>query len=184
MQLSELVRASIGRDVCNYRRSVFSSTSSSADYALAPYLTTCTLPSDSLSQLYSNSKHVKFDLSIRPAGSSGSRFGLISDNDSLWRSDYYDEGELETRARAFLHQIMSVQDDIEDKINNNNNNNNNNNSKNNDKKSSSSSDSDSFSGVVLLVTHGEMIRAVYEALGQGSYSANNTQVVPIMLESI
>jgi hypothetical protein len=36
--------------------------------------------------------------------------------------------------------------------------------------------------VVGVVTHGEMVRALYEALGQGSYDARNTQVVPLMIE--
>ena len=38
--------------------------------------------------------------------------------------------------------------------------------------------------VVGVVTHGEMIRAVYEALGQGAYSPLNTQVVPIMIDQL
>jgi broad specificity phosphatase PhoE len=37
--------------------------------------------------------------------------------------------------------------------------------------------------IVGIVTHSEMISALYESLGEVPYSAKNTQIVPIMIES-
>jgi broad specificity phosphatase PhoE len=146
--VSELLRASIGTDVCNARRAVLTPTSSAGNTLPAPWDTGCDVPADSLSQLYApGASAVNFSFVIRPAGGVG--FGLVSDNDILWRNDIVDESH-QTRARAFINQLFEYSDN----------------------------------SIVLAVTHGEMINAVYEALGENPYSPLNTEVVPILLEQI
>lgn len=143
-QVHELIRASVGVDVCNFRHSVKTPTSS--DVLPAPWQTGCQLPSDSLESLFGSSPKVKFAFSVRPAGGTG--FGLVSDNDQLWRSDVADSAVINTRASAFLSQVFAYTP---------------------------------ASSVTAVVTHGEMISAIYEAAGEIPYSAKNTQVVPLML---
>jgi broad specificity phosphatase PhoE len=140
---SELIRATIGRDVCNVRKSVTTPTSS----IILPYpwQSGCKLPSDSLTEVYANSA-VKMSFPIRPAGGSG--FGLISDYDQLWRADVADDVVIQTRAAAFLSQLFEYT---------------------------------SPSSVTAVVTHGEMVRAIYEVAGEVSYNAVNTEVVPLLL---
>jgi hypothetical protein len=149
------MRASIGTDVCNYRRSVLSPTSLHSP--AAPYSSGCALPSDSLTEIYcGNSSDLVFEFPVRPPGGNG--FGLFSDEESLWRSDIEDQSH-QTRALAFLLQLF-------------------------DEKAMGSGVAEENTAVVGIVTHGEMIRAVYEAVGEVSYNALNTQVVPLMIELV
>jgi broad specificity phosphatase PhoE len=139
---SEMIRASIGTDVCNFRRSVNVSTSESA--LPSPWNSRCEIPNDSLSEIYSKSL-LNFSFPIRPAGGTG--IGLVSDNDQLWRSDVVDDSHI-LRAKAFVNQLFEYDDH----------------------------------SVVFIVTHGEMIDAVYQALGESPYAALNTEVVPVLIQ--
>lgn len=154
---AEVMRASIGTDVCNYRRSVLTSTD--LHTPPAPFSSGCSLPADSLTEIYSprSETDVVFEFPVRPAGGAG--FGMYSDEESLWRSDLDDQSH-QTRALAFLSQLFEHQAGL----------------------SEGSKPRDA--AVVGVVTHGEMIRAVYEAMGEGAYDALNTQVVPLMLEQL
>ena len=96
---------------------------------------------------------LKFEFPIRPAGGSG--FGILSDVDLLWRSDVEDDTH-EARAAAFLTQLFEYKDFY--------------------------SNGGSLMPVVGLVTHGEMVDAIYKASGEVGYSPRNTQVVPLMLQ--
>lgn len=149
--VTEIMRASIGTDVCNYRHSVTSPTNGSP--LSAPWSSGCsTIPSDSLISIYGDPSVVglKFLFPIRPPGGSG--LGLFSDYDELWRSDVVDDSHI-NRSRAFIEQLYAL-DSVE-----------------------------AVDGsVVGLVTHGEMVEAVYEALGEVAYGPVNTEVVPIMIE--
>lgn len=151
---SEMLRASIGTDVCNYRRSV--RTPTSYDSLPAPWNSGCGddggIPRDSLSSVYGSSK-INFNFPIRPAGGSG--IGLISDGDQLWRSDVEDSSQI-TRARVFVNQLFDVEED----------------------------GYGGGRGVIFATTHGEMIDAMYQALGDNSYSALNTEVVPVVIEQV
>jgi len=152
---TEVLRASIGTDVCNYRRSILTKTD--LHNPPAPFSSGCTLPDDSLAEIYSTNSdsNLTFEFPIRPPGGTG--WGMYSDEESLWRSDVEDQSH-QSRALAFLTQLFEHQADL-------------------------SADSRSKNaGVVGVVTHGEMIRAVYEAVGEVAYDALNTQVVPLMLE--
>lgn len=152
---SELIRASIGTDVCNFRHSVYTSTS---EHTLpSPWNTGCKLPNESLLDIYTCSEKnpesnackyptLPFQFPIRPSGGQG--VGLISDSDQLWRSDSVDSSHIE-RSLVFLNQLYEFYPDNQ---------------------------------VIGIVTHGEMIQAIYESLGQYPYSAKNTQVVPLMIE--
>lgn len=154
---TEIVRASIGRDVCNFRRSVLTSTA--LNDLPVPFSTSCVLPTDSLSEIYDTTNDhgsVKFEFPIRPPGGSG--FGLFSDSDILWRSDVEDDTHV-TRATAFLAQLFEYKNFY--------------------------ADESSITGalpIIGLVTHGETIDAVYKASGEIGYSPRNTQVVPLMIE--
>jgi phosphohistidine phosphatase SixA len=148
---SELIRASIGHDVCNYRRNV--ATPTDCNQLPAPWNTGCGIPSDSLREIYSSSS-LNFTFPIRPVGGAG--FGLIADNDILWRSDATDDTH-EIRARAFLEQVYEYRSEF-------------------------MLAGDSSLPVVGVVTHGETISAVYEATGAAPYSPRNTQVVPLLVE--
>lgn len=153
---SELLRASVGTDVCNFRHSVYTSTS---EHSLSsPWNTGCQLPSESLLSLYtcqedsqSTSTACKypilpFQFPIRP--SSGHGIGLISDSDQLWRSDIVDSSHI-VRSLAFLQELREYYPAEQ---------------------------------VIGVITHGEMISAIYESLHEVPYSAKNTQIVPIMIE--
>lgn len=155
---SELLRASIGTDVCNFRHSVYTSTS---DYSLSsPWNTGCQLPSESLLSIYTCQESyypsssssaclypiLPFQFPIRP--SNGYGIGLISDSDQLWRSDIVDSSHI-VRSMTFLQELYEHYPDEQ---------------------------------VIGIVTHGEMISAIYESLNEVPYSAKNTQVVPIMIE--
>lgn len=162
MVATEIVRASIGQDVCNFRRSVLTPTSLN-DLPL-PFSTSCDLPEDSLTEIYINRAapdDLKFEFPIRPPGGSG--FGLFSDSDMLWRSDVEDDTHV-TRATAFLAQLFENRDfycgNEEDTRRYNS----------------------SALPIIGLVTHGETIDAVYKASGEAGYSPRNTQVVPLMIE--
>jgi broad specificity phosphatase PhoE len=143
----ELIRATIGRDVCNFRHSVKSSTS--ANPLPSPWRTGCEqIPSQSLEDIYLHSPSpVKFSFPIRPAGGEG--FGLVSDYDELWRADVADEFIIETRATSFLGQV---------------------------------SQNTPASSVIAVVTHGEMVKAIYQAAGEIAYDPKNTEVVPLLIE--
>jgi broad specificity phosphatase PhoE len=141
----EIIRAAIGRDVCNYRRNVKSPTSLNKD-AQYPFQTGCKLPDESLDDIYGNSV-VNFTFPIRPPGGTG--FGLFSDSDLLWRSDIYDEEILENRALAFLSQVKEYT---------------------------------MSSSVVAVVTHGEIVEAIYKACGEIAYKPKNTEVVPLLIK--
>lgn len=141
---TELMRASIGTDVCNFRRSVHTNTNNTS--FPAPWNTNCIIPSDNLLDIYSSSK-VKFLFPIRPAGGPG--IGLVSDADQLWRSDVADDTQA-TRARAFINELFQYVQE----------------------------------SVACVVTHSEMIDAMYTVMGNLSYSALNTQLVPIIIEAI
>jgi broad specificity phosphatase PhoE len=143
--VDEIIRAAIGRDVCNYRHNVKSSTSLNKD-AEYPFQTGCKLPDESLEDLYEDSV-VNLSFPIRPPGGSG--FGLFSDSDLLWRSDIYDEDILENRALAFLSQVKEYTP---------------------------------ASSVIAVVTHGEVINAVYKACGEVGYKPKNTEVVPLVIK--
>lgn len=154
---SEIVRASIGHDVCNFRHSV--STPTDEATLVSPWNTGCTLPHEALSEIYrtnnsskSSNSSVLFKFPIRPPGGEG--FGLVSDSDTLWRSDVVDDTQV-SRGLTFLSQLFDNKGLF-------------------DKKDGPT--------VVGLVTHGEMIQAIYEAIGEVAYSAKNTQVVPLLLE--
>jgi hypothetical protein len=154
---TEIVRASIGTDVCNFRRSV--KTPTAANDLPSPFSTSCTLPSDSLTDIYIKNalpNALKFEFPIRPPGGSG--FGLLSDPDMLWRSDVVDDTHV-TRATAFLSQLFEYKSFYCD----------------------SESILDSVP-VIGLVTHGETINAIYKASGETGYSPLNTQVVPLMIQ--
>jgi hypothetical protein len=139
-----------GTDVCNFRRSVHVATS---QFPLpSPFVTGCDLPDDTLSELYGNAS-VPVEFVIRPPGGSG--FGLISDTDTLWRSDSVDESHV-TRAKAYVQQILEFIPPWNGLGN---------------------------SGVTGLVTHGETIDAIYKAVGvNAGYNPGNTQVVPLVIE--
>lgn len=141
---NEIIRATIGRDVCNVRKSVKTPTSSNP--LSYPWQSGCKVPDDSLENVYNNS-NVRFSFPIRPAGGSG--FGLLSDNDQLWRADVADDGIIKTRATAFLGQLYEYT---------------------------------ASSSVTAIVTHGEMINAIYLAAGENSYQPKNTEVVPLLLK--
>lgn len=140
--VSELIRASIGTDVCNFRRSVHFPTSAMS--LPPPFNTGCRIPNDSLESIYVNSK-VNFTFNVRPPGGTG--FGLISDNDQIWRSDFRDDTHI-LRSLAFLAEVFEYVSE----------------------------------SVVGVVTHGEMINAIYEAVGEASYQPLNTEVVPIIID--
>lgn len=141
----ELIRATVGTDVCNFRHSV--KTPTDTNPLPPPWATGCQIPSDSLESLFSNAAQVKFTFPIRPPGGTG--FGLVSDYDELWRSDSKDDMVIATRAKAFLAQLR---------------------------------DSTADGSVVAVVTHGEMVSAIYEAAGEQPYSPKNTEVVPLLIK--
>ena len=154
MTASELLRASIGTDVCNFRHSVYTSTS---DHPLpAPWNTGCELPSESLTSLYTCDDlkpttaclHplLPFQFPVRP--SNGYGIGLISDSDQLWRSDMTDSSHT-IRSLTFLNELYDYYPEEK---------------------------------VIGIVTHSEMISAIYESLNEIPYSSKNTQVVPLMIE--
>lgn len=144
-QVHELIRATLGRDVCNSRHSV--NTPTKENPLSSPWETGCDVPTASLQELYGGvESRVKFNFNIRPAGGAG--FGLISDYDQLWRSDVPDEEVQVTRATAFLAQVYENTPD---------------------------------SSVVAVVTHGEIIQAIYTAAGEIDYGAKNTEVVPLLV---
>jgi len=148
--VSEMMRASIGTDVCNYRRSVISGTDKSP--LTSPWYSGCKIPSDTLTDIYGDAEKigVTFEFPIRPIGGEG--IGMVSDYDELWRSDVVDDSHI-NRARTFIEQLYALDD------------------------------SNAVDGNVMgLVTHGEMIQAVYEALGEVAYSTPNIEVVPIIIE--
>lgn len=152
---SELLRASIGTDVCNFRHSVYTSTS---EHQLPPpWNTGCELPSESLTSLYTCGDRsepttaclyplLPFQFPVRP--SNGDGIGLISDSDQLWRSDMKDSSQI-IRSLAFLHELYDYYPE---------------------------------ESVIGIITHGEMISAIYESLNEIPYSAKNTQIVPLMIE--
>jgi len=140
---NELLRATIGRDVCNFRHSV--KTPTSATILPYPWQTGCSIPNSSLIDIYASSA-VKFTFPIRPAGGNG--FGLISDEDVLWRADTADDKIIVTRAKAFLAQVY---------------------------------ENTAASSVIAVVTHGEMVSAIYQAAGESPCSVQNTEVVPLMV---
>jgi broad specificity phosphatase PhoE len=157
---SELLRASLGTDVCNFRHSV--NTLTSDDPLPYPWTTSCQLPHESLTSLYSCDESdeqamasspaclyplLPFQFPIRPPNGYG--LGLISDSDELWRADMEDSSHI-VRSLTFLRELFEYHP--EEKI-------------------------------VGIVTHSEMISALYESLGEVPYSAKNTQIVPIMIES-
>ena len=141
---SELIRATIGRDVCNVRKSV--QTPTSATNLPYPWKSGCKLPDDSLEEAFANSS-VRFSFPVRPVGGNG--FGLISDSDQLWRADVADDVIIQTRATAFFAQLY---------------------------------ESTAPSSVIAIVTHGEMVSALYEAAGEAPYSPKNTEVVPLLVK--
>jgi hypothetical protein len=154
--VSEMIRASIGTDVCNYRRSVQSLTSTTE--LPAPWYTGCKLPEESLMDIYgpsSDTTNVNFKFTIRPAGGEG--IGLISDGEQLWRNDVVDDTHI-IRAKTFMSQLFDYRKSMD--------------------KSSNSLP------IVGIVTHGEMIKAFYEAAGELSYGALNTEVVPLIIEKL
>eukprot|EP01034_Spumella_vulgaris_P035396 gene35396-43643_t len=161
---TEIMRASIGTDVCNYRHSVLTPTNKSP--LSAPWASGCKqLPTESLTDLYFTSEikaKVKFSFPIRPPGGLG--FGLFSDEDSVWRSDSVDDTHV-SRSQAFISALFD---------------------RNMIPQESTAGPYSSTDGrVVGLVTHGEMVSAVYEALGVvDGYSPKNAQVVPILIEEI
>ena len=140
----ELIRATLGVDVCNFRHNVNTSTASTV--LPYPWQTGCALPTDSLQAIYASSA-VAFSFPIRPAGGTG--FGMVSDYDQLWRADVADEKVINTRASAFLAQVYEYT---------------------------------APSSVTAVVTHGEMISAIYQAAGEAAYDAKNTEVVPLLLK--
>ncbi len=85
---------------------------------------------------------------MRPPGGDG--FGLISDNDQIWRNDFVDDTHI-LRSIAFLSEVFEYL---------------------------------KGSSVVGIVTHGEIINAMYEAVGESSYQPLNTQVVPMLIELV
>jgi hypothetical protein len=138
-----------GTDVCNFRRSVFTATSSSV--FPDPFRSNCAVPDDYLAQIYQNSS-VPFIFKVRPPGGSG--FGILSDAEMLWRSDSVDDTH-EARSAVFLSQVF---DYIPPR-------------------------SENSGGVVGVITHGEMIDAIYKAAGiSEGYGPMNTEVVPLLLE--
>lgn len=139
----ELIRATAGKDVCNFRHSV--KTPTSVNPLPSPWQTGCNVPDTSLEEVYASSS-VRFNFTIRPAGGMG--FGLISDYDEIWRADVADDDVQVTRAKAFLAQVY---------------------------------ENTPASSVVAVVTHGEIISAIYEAAGEVAYGAKNTEVVPLMV---
>jgi broad specificity phosphatase PhoE len=144
IQVSDMMRASIGTDACNYRHSVHTPTS--LGELPAPWNTGCVLPDTSLTTIFNNSQ-VNFDFTIRPQGGPG--FGLLSDSDTLWRSDVVDDTHV-LRARVFLAQIFEQPNPI-----------------------------------VCVITHGEMMDALYKAAGLAAgYEPVNTEVVPMVVESL
>jgi hypothetical protein len=152
---TEIMRASIGTNVCNYRRSV--RTSTWLNDPPAPFSSTCKLPDDNLEDIYRD-ESIKFEFPIRPIGGTG--FGLFSDAESLWRSDVKDSTH-ESRALAFLSQLFDYKDFY-----------------------TTTSNADVSLPVIGVVTHGEMVRAVYSSIGEVPYEPRNTQVVPIMVDMI
>jgi broad specificity phosphatase PhoE len=151
---SELLRASIGTDVCNFRHSVYTPTS---EHQLpSPWRTGCELPSESLTSLYTCEDFepttaclnplLPFQFPVRP--SSGSGIGLISDSDQLWRSDMTDSSQI-IRSITFLNELYDYYPEER---------------------------------VIGIVTHSEMISAIYQSLNEIPYSSKNTQIVPLMIE--
>jgi broad specificity phosphatase PhoE len=98
--VTEMMRAAIGHDACNYRHSI--RTPTSKGQLPDPFNTGCILPDDSLESLFSSSE-VNFDFTIRPQGGTG--IGLISDSDMLWQKDMVDDS-LVLRSRVFLAQLF------------------------------------------------------------------------------
>jgi broad specificity phosphatase PhoE len=152
VQVNEIIRATIGIDVCNYRHPV--SAASGSAVLPSPWSTNCnvTFPSNSSLSSMFNTSHtgsVEFALHVRPAGGSG--FGLISDGDTLWRNDMSESAQQQqARAVAFLAQLYGV-------LPNN-------------------------AQVLGVVTHGEIIDALSVAVSGMGYSAANTEVVPMMID--
>jgi broad specificity phosphatase PhoE len=157
---SELIRASLGTDVCNFRHSVKSVTSDSS--LPSPWNTGCPLPQNSLTTLFSCDESdpvamtsspaclyplLPFEFPIRP--SNGEGLGLISDSDELWRADMIDSSH-RVRSLAFLRELFEYHPEEQ---------------------------------IIGIITHGEMINALYDSLGEIPYSAKNTQIVPIMIEN-
>ena len=172
---TEVMRASIGTDVCNYRRSVLSSTA--LHTPPPPFDSSCTLPLDSLTEIYhtaasssssGDSPPLLFEFPIRPPGGDG--FGLYSDAESLWRADVAEADQSQqTRAMAFIAQLFQYREFYTQPT-----------------AAGSGEEGEEGSALLLpvvgVVTHGEMVSAVYEALGEDAYSPKNTQVVPVMIE--
>lgn len=186
------MRASIGTDVCNYRRSVLTSTALQSPPP--PFASSCVLPQDSLTEIYhtasndnntttssssktDDSPPLLFEFPIRPPGGEG--FGLYSDAESLWRADVAEGDESQqTRALAFIAQLFQHRDfytQTQPMATGGG-------ASDGDGDSRGAGEEAGLPPVVGVVTHGEIIGAVYEALGQGGYNAKNTQVVPIMIE--
>lgn len=142
--VTDMMRAVIGQDVCNYRHSVHSPTSESQ--LPGPWNSTCDLPKESLTDLFASSK-VKFEFNVRPQGGEG--IGLVGDHDTLWRRDVFDDTRV-LRARILLAQLFEH----------------------------------STNPVICIVTHGEMIDAMYQAGGvtAGYPKPPNIEVVPMVVE--
>jgi len=106
---SELLRSGIGKDVCNFRRTV-----SDPLHVLpmpAPFITHCnTTGIPGLQQMFGGGGKwgVSFSFPVRPPGGNG--FGLISDGDILWRSDIDETDEQGiVRSVAFLSQLFALE---------------------------------------------------------------------------
>eukprot|EP00658_Telonema_sp_P-2_P039484 TRINITY_DN28246_c0_g1_i7.p1 TRINITY_DN28246_c0_g1~~TRINITY_DN28246_c0_g1_i7.p1 ORF type:complete len:390 (-),score=40.73 TRINITY_DN28246_c0_g1_i7:333-1502(-) len=139
---SSLLRASLGRHVCNAQHPVHSS----AEHFPPPWNTMCPQARNpqSLRSLWDEEL---VDLPVRPAG--GASPGLVSTQDILWRSDYEEEDAVTSaRVTAFLVQLFaSVPQDV-----------------------------------VVVVTHGEIVTALGEVVGEPELSAANAQVVPVVVK--
>ena len=111
VQVSELLRATIGHDVCNYRHPV-SVNASSVPSLPSPWATGCSQQSfnnTSLQSLYGNLSNPAFTFNVRPPGGRSGGFGLVSDADTLWRTDIDETSEQQvTRSIAFLAQLFSI----------------------------------------------------------------------------
>ncbi len=173
---SELLRANIGRDVCNYRRTVRGIGASPAA-AGPPFATLCnsSLTDPGLDVLFGNASGISFSFNVRPSGAavpgSVDAFGLVGDADSLWRSDTAEtESGNAARAAAFLRALFSPgmvtqrmrtvshpDDNVRAQVS---------------------------ESVAVVVTHGEIVDAVWMlTTGETArYGAANTELVPMVVE--
>lgn len=100
----ELIRASLGKDVCNARKSVHGKILKNEP----PFETNCKRDEISLMELFEDFKELNFK--IKPIGSNTGLGGLISDHDELWRSDLNEPDELlSLRAKAFIIKLKSLE---------------------------------------------------------------------------